>query len=278
MKNKASFRRSAMSDSSGDPLTWRGHRDLPERISDDLTRRIMAGELRSGDRLVEADLAGFYDVSRGPIRDAIRILTNRGLADMYPRRGAIVGLFDTEALADALNIHATLSGFSARYAALMWTPDTLAELRRRVEALEVLARDETCKPLRFALASGRIGTALARCSDSAILRRTMMGNANDIVWALLWREFHIDFHTPERRRENAEIWRNVLTHVEARNAEAADHTMQELIFQCRDEALKVLKLGEGDKETDRRRLLHNDLTRFCECSPPRVQRGSAGQP
>lgn len=262
MKTKASFRRTAMSDSSGDPLAWRGHRDLPERISDDLTRRIMAGEFRNGDRLVEADLAGFYNVSRGPIRDAIRILTNRGLADFYPRRGAVVGGFDTETLADALNIHATLSGFSARYAALMWTPPALAELTRRVEALEALARDETCKPLRFALTSGRIGTALARCSDSAILQRTMMSNANDIIWALLWREFHVDFRTPERRRENAEIWREVLTHVTARDAEAADRTMQELIFQCRDEALKVLKPGEGDAETDPRRVLHNDLSRF----------------
>lgn len=262
MKTKVSFRRTAMSDSIGDPLAWRGHRDLPERIADDLTRRIMAGEFRSGDRLIEADLAEFYNVSRGPIRDAIRILTNRGLADFYPRRGAVVGLFDTKTLADALNIHATLSGFSARYAALMWTPSALAALTQRVEALEVLAQDVTCKPLRFALTSGRIGTALARCSDSAILQRMMLSNANDIVWALLWREFLVDFRTPERRRENADIWREVMNHVEARDADAAERTMQELIFQCRDEALKVLRLAEGDSETDPRRLLHNDLSRF----------------
>ncbi|MEZ5714924.1 MAG: GntR family transcriptional regulator [Paracoccaceae bacterium] len=261
MRNKVAFRRSAMSERINDPLSWRGHRDLPERISDDLTRRIMAGELRSGDRLVEADLAAFYEVSRGPIRDAIRILTNRGLADLYPRRGAVVGRFDMETLADAVNIHATLSGLSARYAALMWTPESLAEMTRRVEAVEALAKDETCKPLRFALTSGRVGSALVRCSDSAILRRTIMNNANDIVWALLWREFHIDFRTPERRRENAEIWREVLSRVEERDAEAAELTMQELIFQSRDEALKVLKLGEGDRKADARRLLHNELPR-----------------
>ncbi|MGD9862311.1 MAG: GntR family transcriptional regulator [Pseudodonghicola sp.] len=249
-----------MGDSDGDPLTWRGHRDLPERISDDLTRRIMAGEFRSGDRLVETDLAAYYDVSRGPVRDALRILTNRGLADLYPRRGAVVGTFDKDTLADALNIHGTLLGLSARYAALMWTPPDLAELRRRVEALETLARDEACKPMRFALTSGRIGTALSRCSHSAILQRTIKGNANDIVWSLLWREFHVDFRTPQRRRENAEIWRAVLTHVEARDAEAADRTTQELIFQCRDQALAVMELTESDDQADPRRLLHNDVS------------------
>ncbi|MDK3019305.1 GntR family transcriptional regulator [Pseudodonghicola flavimaris] len=257
MRRAAPFQRSAMDDSTGDPLTWRGHRDLPERISDDLTRRIMAGEFQSGERLVEAELAAYYEVSRGPIRDALRILTNRGLADLFPRRGAVVGNFDHDTLADALNVHASLSGLNARYAALMWRPDTLAELRRRVEALEVLARDDNCKPLRFALASGRIGTALTRCSDSKLLQRTMHSSANDIVWSLLWREFHVDFRTPERRRENAEIWREVLTCVETRDADAAERCMQELIFQCRDEALKVMALTERDGAADSRRLLHN---------------------
>ncbi|WP_051312092.1 GntR family transcriptional regulator [Pseudodonghicola xiamenensis] len=246
-----------MSESSDDPLTWRGHRDLPERISDDLTRRIMAGELSEGDRLVETDLAAYYQVSRGPVRDALRILTNRGLADLFPRRGAVVGRFDRDTLADAMNVYASLLGLSARYAALMWTGPDLAEMRRRVEALEALAREETCKPMRFALSSGRIGTALALCADSPMLLRTIRSNANDIVWALLWREFHVDFRTPERRQENAAIWRQVLTHVEARADLAAETATRELIFQCRDEALTVMGLA-GD--TDPRRQLRSPST------------------
>ncbi len=247
MPSAVPFRRSAMSESSDDPLTWRGHRDLPERISDDLTRRIMAGELQEGDRLIETDLAAYYQVSRGPIRDALRILTNRGLADLFPRRGAVVGRFDRNTLADAMNVYASLLGLSARYAALMWTGPDLAELRRRVEALEALTREENCKPMRFALTSGRIGTALALCSESPMLLRTIRSNANDIVWALLWREFHVDFRTPERRQENAATWRQVLTHVTARDDLAAETVMRELIFQCRDEALKVMGLaGEAD--------------------------------
>ena len=173
MHKTAQFRRTAMRESVNDPLSWRGHRDLPERIADDLTRRIMAGELPGGTRLVEVDLATYYDVSRGPVRDALRLLTNRGLAEFFPRRGAVVAPFNSDTLADAFNIHATLSGLNGRYAALMWTPESLAEFRRRVETLEELAHDENCKPLRFALASGRIGPALTRCSNSVILQSTM---------------------------------------------------------------------------------------------------------
>jgi len=250
-----------MENSARDPLAWRGHRDLPERISDDLTRRIMSGEFTGGSRLVEADLATYYDVSRGPIRDALRILTARGLAELFPRRGAVVAAFDKNVLADCFNIHATLSGLNARYAALMWTPPDLAEFRRRVEVLKVLTRDETCKPLRFALESGRIGTALNRCSNSPILQRTMKQSANDIVWSLLWREFHVDFHTDLRRRENTEIWEVVLSHVEQRDAHKADLAMQELICQCRDAALETMTLAD-EGEIDPRRLWHPPVDRY----------------
>lgn len=255
MAKTIQFRRSAMANSANDPLAWRGHRDLPERISDDLARRIMSGEFTGGSRLVEADLAAYYNVSRGPVRDALRMLTARGLAELFPRRGAVVAAFDKNVLADCFNIHATLSGLNARYAALMWRPPELAEFRRRVDVLKALTLDDSCKPLRFALESGRIGGALSRCSNSPILQRTMTQNANDIVWSLLWREFHVDFHTVARRRQNAEIWEVVLGHVERRAAEAADLAMQELICQCRDTALETMTLAD-EAEVDPRRLWH----------------------
>lgn len=259
MPHKSPFQRSALKSRSDDPLNWRGHRELPEKISDDMTRRIMAGELPGGTRLVELDLAEFYGVSRGPIRDALRILAYCGLVDLYPRRGAVVIAFDRNTLADAFNVHAVLSGLNARYAAMMRAPDNLAEMGRRVRDLEVLAQDEKCKPLRFALASGRIGPALTRCADSTILQRSMKNNANDIVWALLWREFHVDFRTVHRRLENAAIWREVFINVEKQDPEAADNAMQELIFQCRDQALEIMQIPDNSPIADLRRRLHRNI-------------------
>lgn len=193
------------------------------------------------------------------IRDALRILTNCGLVDLFARRGAVVAAFDKNTLADAFNVHAALSGLNARYAAMMRTQDDLAELSRRVKSLEVLAQDTNCKPLRFALASGRIGPAMARCANSPTLQRSMGNNANDIVWALLWREFHVGFRTAQRRSENADIWREVLVNVEKQDPDAADQAMQELIFQCRDQAIEVMQLPDSDVSADPRRLLHHNI-------------------
>ena len=62
-----------------------------ERVAEQIERRILDGELRSGDRLpTERDLAEQFHVSRTAVREAMKILAQRGLVDMRPGRGTIV--------------------------------------------------------------------------------------------------------------------------------------------------------------------------------------------
>ncbi|WP_231644720.1 GntR family transcriptional regulator [Sciscionella sediminilitoris] len=52
--------------------------------------RIAAGDLVAGDRLVERDLSAAYNLSRGPVREAIMVLEHEGLVQTQPYRGAVV--------------------------------------------------------------------------------------------------------------------------------------------------------------------------------------------
>ena len=62
-----------------------------ERVAQQIERRILDGELRSGDRLpTERELAEQFQVSRTAVREAMKILAQRGLVDMRPGRGTIV--------------------------------------------------------------------------------------------------------------------------------------------------------------------------------------------
>lgn len=64
---------------------------VPDRLSVDLERLILEGELSPGERLPpERDLAEHLGVSRVSIREALRELENRGLIDRKPGRGTIV--------------------------------------------------------------------------------------------------------------------------------------------------------------------------------------------
>ena len=59
-------------------------------VADRLRDAILDGTLRPGDRLVETDLAERFAVSRGPVREAIRLLAPEGLVVLRRNRGAVV--------------------------------------------------------------------------------------------------------------------------------------------------------------------------------------------
>jgi GntR family transcriptional regulator len=61
------------------------------QIADDLRGKIESDEITHGARLpTESDLMGRYDASRNTVRDAIRLLTTRGLVETRPGQGTFV--------------------------------------------------------------------------------------------------------------------------------------------------------------------------------------------
>lgn len=66
------------------------HLSLPEAVGKALRRRILNNELPAETRLVEANLAAEFGVSRGTIRDAMRSLQAEGLIAIVPRRYSVV--------------------------------------------------------------------------------------------------------------------------------------------------------------------------------------------
>ena len=72
-------------------------------VADRLREAILDGTLRPGDRLVETDLAERFAVSRGPIREAIRLLAPEGLVVLRRNRGAVVA---SPSFDDVLEVYA----------------------------------------------------------------------------------------------------------------------------------------------------------------------------
>lgn len=67
------------------------HRNLWQPIADDLREAIHRGDIAPGTKLVTADLAEQWGVSRGPVREALMALENEGIVVSTPRQGTIVG-------------------------------------------------------------------------------------------------------------------------------------------------------------------------------------------
>lgn len=67
-----------------------GHPKIKDVIYEELRERIVFGGFAPGDRLVEADLAARFGVSKTPVREALLTLEAEGMVVLRPHRGAEV--------------------------------------------------------------------------------------------------------------------------------------------------------------------------------------------
>src|SRR5699024_7714029 len=102
--------------------------------------RIYDGTLEPGTRLVEREIAEEFDVSRLPVREALRILQNEGLVESLPTRGMIVCELSLRLVSELFDVREALESLAARQAAhrvsLGATPlldVTMAEVNDAVE-------------------------------------------------------------------------------------------------------------------------------------------------
>ena len=113
---------------------------VPEQIAAQVGDRILSGAMAPGERIGEQELADEFAVSRGPIREAIRILEREGLATILARRGAIVTELTATELKELLEIRAGLFELVARKLAAHPSPELLAMLDAGVTRLQALAQ------------------------------------------------------------------------------------------------------------------------------------------
>ena len=94
---------------------------LSDEIFSALVKDIMSGAVRPGDRLDEPSISRKFNVSRTPIREALRRLSGAGLVDVTPRRGVTVAQIDAEQLNDMFEALAEFEGLCARLSAVRMT-------------------------------------------------------------------------------------------------------------------------------------------------------------
>ena len=96
--------------------------------------RIVTGSLRPGDKLDEVSLAGRFQVSRTPVREALGQLGAMGLVDRRPNRGAAVAVVTQDHLSSMFESMAELEGICARFSAERMTVDERRGLDRDHQA------------------------------------------------------------------------------------------------------------------------------------------------
>ena len=124
------------------PARTRPPRLLAVTMVEELKRQIECGELQPGERVNEATLALRMGTSRGPIREAIRVLTGMGLVTPVANRGVFVRQVSVAEMLDLYEMRALIFGFAVERATEFLTAARLKTLRSLLAQMEVAAQAE----------------------------------------------------------------------------------------------------------------------------------------
>lgn len=117
-------------------------RVLADHVTEKLEQLILSGRYGPGEKIREAVLAEELNVSRGPLREAIRTLEGRRLLERTPRSGVQVVGLSRDDLEKILITREALEGMAARLAAENMSVSEINALRQTVKRQEESASDE----------------------------------------------------------------------------------------------------------------------------------------
>jgi len=120
-------------------------RSLAEDAADRIREQILGGGFKQGEHLVEAKIAEQLNISRGPVREAFKLLRAEGLLNEEPRRGTFVVSLTADDVREIYGLRAALEGRAGRMVARAHDPVALARLRALADDIDraVAAGDPT---------------------------------------------------------------------------------------------------------------------------------------
>jgi DNA-binding GntR family transcriptional regulator len=89
---------------------------LAKQVVREIRRQIFSGALKSGERVVETEIAAAMGISRGPIREAFAELVKEGLLILYPQQGTYVKNFAIKDIEEIYTLRALLEGYAVTLA------------------------------------------------------------------------------------------------------------------------------------------------------------------
>jgi DNA-binding GntR family transcriptional regulator len=143
---------------------------LHEEVADRLRLMITEGRLSAGSKLNERVLSEQLQVSRTPLREAIKMLAAEKLVDLLPNRGAIVAALNADTVLHLFELMGSLEGLSGELAAERCDSATLNEIKAlHFEMLAAHARSDL--PLYYQC-NKAIHEAINRAARNPVLAET----------------------------------------------------------------------------------------------------------
>ncbi|KRW96657.1 GntR family transcriptional regulator [Paracoccus sp. MKU1] len=123
------------------PIGTLENRVLSESVADVLRNAILRGDFAPGERLNEVAVSKALNISRGPIREALRQLAQEGIVDLYPQRGGRVAEIGESDILAALEIRELLETMANKETCAAVKPEDISHLRNVMACMDEAQKD-----------------------------------------------------------------------------------------------------------------------------------------
>ncbi|MFT7527455.1 MAG: DNA-binding GntR family transcriptional regulator [Arenicella sp.] len=208
---------------------------LAVELTNTLRDAIITGEMAQGSKLSETKLAQQLDVSRGPLREAIRRLEGMNLVRHIPQQGARVVELSVGFILQIYDAREALESKAAALAAINMSSQEIDELNRLVDAQGKQMKENS-------------GSFVSAESDYAFHEMLIRGSKNQVIeHALLEEIYHLikmfryQSDTARTSSNNALIEHRQITYaIEQRDPDLAETMMRRHIARARETIKKRL--------------------------------------
>ncbi len=219
------------------------HTSRGEFVYQKLHEGIRNGVYSPGDRIRETEVAKRLNVSRTPVREAIRRLQTDGLLVFAAWRGVIVANLDHDQIIELYAMRQVLEGAAARLAAQHAAPSELSAMRDLVAASAKTPEDDT---ERLAALNREFHQTLYQAAHNRYLLKSL--NALRDSLALLR---STTYAVPGRARQAQKEHEAMLQAIRDRNPGAAEQTARDHITQAERARLRLLNAPGLEKDQTR---------------------------
>ena len=203
---------------------------LASLVQTEIERMILGGQFNSGAKLTESTLATQLGVSRGPVREALRMLEESGLVRTEKNRGVFVRDVPIEEALEIFELRAVMDQYVGRKLAQTVTAAQIKELRQFVDDMEQASKAGNAQDYhRLNLGfHDRLLELTGNSKFSATYRKLV----NEL--SLFRRQNLTDESMAIYSREH----RQIIKAIAARDADAAGQAMFQHVMNSRDRTLQ----------------------------------------
>lgn len=207
---------------------------LSTLVEREIERQIISGEVTSGSKLNEVDIANLLRVSRGPVREALRSLEQVGLVYNEKNRGVFVRQISIEEADQIYEVRAALDGLIGKLAAERALPAQIKRLKKIIREMKALRNKKD--PIAYFPLNIEFHEVLANMTNNKSLISNYRRITNELT---LYRR-----ETLVRNVENIEIstkdHEDIVNAIEKGDGNLAQKLLYDHVIESRNRLHKVL--------------------------------------